>query len=625
MARSLRIVKRKITLPCLSRWRSKSVVYRSRFWGVLLCACFSLTARELVPIPAQSYDTVDERTGIKVHLHIDSFLISPTEVTQKDFESVMGFNPSQYRGANLPVQNVTWWNAIRYCNARSIREHLDPVYDLSSGRCKHDQNGYRLPTEAEWMVAAGSTGGNATGPLEQIATLGSSDTKDVSALMQLVAKGPSPVAAHQPNRWGLYDMLGNVWEWCQDFFDPVVSYPDANNPDGPAWGIARVIRGGSFISSTSTWSRGYRSSMSPSLCSRFTGFRICRTIAPVCESGCERRDPNWFRAYDQAPAGLKSSIGTLSSLVSTGKGSVIDKQQWTDRAAELKKKWTSLLGTCPASLPSPSLRVIRTFDESGYIGTLAALQVERDSWEDVFIMKPHRPVGRPLPVVIVPFYDVDSSAGKDMGGRRFTPPDVRSFGLLAVQRGYIAVAVRWFGEGQGESYPEAVANLALRYSGCTGLGKWVSDAHTLVNYVAALPEADAHRIAIIGHSLGGKMALYAAAFDPRISVTVASEPGIGFSHSNYDDYWYWGKRLATMAPGTDQHELLALIAPRPFLLIGGDKFDGEDSWHFINAARQVYALYGVPDNIGFLDHHQGHSPTPEAAWRGMEWLRNFLE
>ena len=186
------------------------------------------------------------------------------------------------------------------------------------------------------------------------------------------------------------------------------------------------------------------------------------------------------------------------------------------------------------------------------------------------------------------------------------------------------MAIRWFGESYGESYSEAVANLTIRHPGCTGIGKWVSDANALVNYLISRPDVDRNRLAIIGHSLGGKMALYASAFDERIAVTVASEPGIGFSHSNYGDYWYFGKRLATAPPGADQHELLGLIAPRPFLLIGGDKFDGNDSWHYINAARQVYTLFGKPQNIGFLDHHQGHTPTPDAVWSAMEWLRSFL-
>lgn len=588
------------------------------FACLLLCACFPLAARDMVRIPTKFYDPVDQRTGIKVHIRIDSFLISPTEVTEQEFESVMGFNPSQYRGENLPVENISWWDAIRYCNLRSVREHLQPVYDLSTGRCDRSQNGYRLPTEAEWEAAADE---NAKADLKEIATLGSSDTKNISALMQLVTRGPSAVAAHQANRWGLYDMLGNVWEWCQNLFDSVVSFPDANNPHGPALGIAHVIRGGSFASSTSSWSKGYRSSLAPDTRSRFTGFRVCRTVTPVCTSGCEPKQPNWGSVYEQAPAGFETSIGNLKPLVA---GSTT-REQWTEHAAKLKQKWSGLLGTCPAAIASPAVKPMRTIHDAAYTGTLAALEVEPHVWEDIFVMRPNEPVAHPRPAVIVPFYDVDPSAGVDLGGRRFSPPSVRSFALLAVQRGYVAVAVRWFGEGEGESYSEAVANLALRDPGCTGLGKWISDAHTLVNYVAALPDVDPRRIAIIGHSLGGKMALYAAAFDPRIAVTVSSEPGIGFSHSNYDDYWYFGKGLAGTPSGTDQHELLGLIAPRPFLLIGGDKFDGADSWHYINAARPVYSLYGEPNAIGFLDHHQGHSPTPEAAFQAMEWLRHYLE
>ena len=193
-------------------------------------------------------------------------------MTEQDFESVTAFNPSQYRGANLPVQNVSWWDAIRYCNLRSLREHLHPAYDLSSGRCDYNQDGYRLPTEGEWNAAEQNP--SASPDATHMVTLGSVDTKDLRGLLQLVAKGPDTVASHPPNPFGLYDMLGNVWEWCQDFFDPVITYPQANNPDGPASGIARVIRGGSFASSTSSWSKGYRSSLQPEMRSRFTGFRV---------------------------------------------------------------------------------------------------------------------------------------------------------------------------------------------------------------------------------------------------------------------------------------------------------------------------------------------------------------
>jgi pimeloyl-ACP methyl ester carboxylesterase len=239
-------------------------------------------------------------------------------------------------------------------------------------------------------------------------------------------------------------------------------------------------------------------------------------------------------------------------------------------------------------------------------------------------MMPSDEFERPLPVVIVPFYDVDIPAGRNLSGRTFTSSGVDSFAYMAVQKGYIAVAIRWFGESYGEGYSEAVANLKLRNPHCSGLGKWVWDAHRLLDYLSEQPQVDARRIGIIGHSLGAKMAIYAAAFEPRITAVVANEGGTGLTFSNYEDYWYFGDSIQKVDKSTDQHELLALIAPRPFLLIGGDHYDTVESWHYINAARQVYELYGKPLNIGYFNHHRGHMPTPESVWRSMEWLAHFL-
>ncbi|MCC6264547.1 MAG: hypothetical protein IT169_13295 [Bryobacterales bacterium] len=74
----------------------------------------------------------------------------------------------------------------------------------------------------------------------------------------------------------------------------------------------------------------------------------------------------------------------------------------------------------------------------------------------------------------------------------------------------------------------------------------------------------------------------------------------------------------------DQHELLGLIAPRPFLLIGGDSADNDKSWHYINAAKRVYQMLGRPRQLGYYNHRQGHSPTPEAYELSLEWLEHFL-
>jgi len=105
---------------------------------------------------------------------------------------------------------------------------------------------------------------------------------------------------------------------------------------------------------------------------------------------------------------------------------------------------------------------------------------------------------------------------------------------------------------------------------------------------------------------------------------VSSEPGIGLSFSNYDDYWYLGQAIQRLPPGSDHHELLGLIAPRPFLLIAGESADSDKSWAYINAARPVYALFGAPQNIGLFNHRSGHTPTPEAVEKAMAWLVHFL-
>jgi len=556
----------------------------------------------LVHIPASARTVNDGLTGVPVTVTIPAFRIGATEVTQADFEAVTGFNPSHHRGADLPVENVTWWDAIRYANMRSAREGLAPAYDLATGSLNPTSNGYRLPTDAEWQAAAGEPVKGAQ------ANLGSANTKDTAELLrELQRNGTRPVRSYPPNLHGLYDMTGNVWEWCHDFFDPANAVHRMSGPRGPAAGVNRIIRGGSFLSTVSSWGRGYRSSMPPDHKSRFTGFRIARGAAEPARLN----NAAWYAPYNQPPAAFASGTGSLTSLV-------------PDRRSALREKWTRILGSPNVTAPRPNARLLASHRETTYTGRLMLLQVEPDYWEKIHVMTPHGPHAQPLPVVIVPYYDVDTPAGTNLGGRNFMPPGVRSFALLAVQYGFMAVGIRWFGESYGEGYTEAVANLKLRHPGATGLGKWVWDARRLLDWIETMPEADATRIGMIGHSLGGKMTLYAAAMDPRITAAVSSEPGIGLAFSNYDDYWYLGERVRTLEPGTDHHELLALIAPRPFLLIGGDSSDNDRSWLYINAARPLYAAAGRPEQIGYVNHRKGHTPTPESVKLAMEWLHRFL-
>jgi len=569
-------------------------------------------AQDLVRVPAATYEVSDQITTLKVQVSVSEFLLGAAEVTQKEYEAITSSNPSVYKGADRPVENVSWWDAIRYCNLRSAKEGLTACYDLTSGERDSACTGYRLPTEAEWIVAAGPL------PRERelldVANLGVSSTKSLDVFEPAIKNGTTHVRSLKASESGFFDLRGNVWEWTGDYFDPVASPDAVRDPSGPPSGLARVIRGGSFASTTSRWSRDFRSSMTPDWHSRFTGFRVARSSReqkPLKPSNAE-----FFRRYNEAPPGFESSIGPLTALAPL----------WQQDSAKVRAKWNNVLQEPKLPSGKPAARVLRDISQRNFAGQLIELELEPGVWEKVYVLRPRKGAQRPLPIMIVPFYDVDTPAAADLGGRSYAQGGgVNAYAYTAAQHGYLAIAVRWFGESYGESYSEAVANLAMRHPGSTGLGKWVADVRRVVDFIETLPDADATRIGIIGHSLGGKMALYAAAFEPRIRAAVSSELGVGLRMSNYDDYWYLGDKLASLPAGTDQHELIALIAPRPFLLIGGDEYDKQDSWHYINAARAVYELSGNGTNIGYFNHHKGHTPTPEAVSIAFDWLDHFLK
>ena len=604
--------------------------------GLALVAAAQAPPQELVRFPAEAVTlprpgSVPGTNGriLDQEIILNGFALAPTEVTQESFERIMGRNPSRHTGAKLPVTNVSWREALEYCNRRSELERLTPCYDLDTYQCDFRQTGYRLPTEAEWLHAAQSS--TIPGDHPEQANLGSKNTKSIRQLRaDMKERSVRPVAAYAANARGIHDLLGNVWEWTYDYFNTETGLLTTTEfPTGPSQGLERVILGGSYRSGF--WGRGnenvaardFRRGFPETSRSPYTGFRVCRTIPNTnYVSLATGKVDDWLAQFGQTPEGYREALGGLAPLAAGG-GSAA---QWQVRARELRDKWGRILGQ-PANMtpPKPQARLLRTVDEDFYRGQILELRTEPDSWTKVYLMIPNKPVRRPMPVVIVPYYDIDTPAGRNLGGHLFSTSRVRHFGQQMAQRGFAVLSIRWWGESYGEDYAEAVTNLYERHPDWSGLGKWVWDSQRALDYLETVDGIDMKQVGMIGHSLGGKMTLYAAALDRRVAVAVSSEPGIGLRFSNYDDYWYLSEEAVTKPrEAFDQHELLALIAPRPFLLIGGESADTDASWHYINAAKAVYEIHGEPKQIGYYNHRQGHSPTPEAFELSLEWLEHFL-
>jgi formylglycine-generating enzyme len=204
-----------------------------------------------------------------------SFYMSKYEIQQSLYSSLMGTNPSNFKGMDLPVERINWYDAVTFCNRLSDRDGYTKCYTINGTNvtCDWNANGWRLPTEAEWEYAckAGTSSdfysGNIESDLASIAWYSgnSNDSTHIPGLKK-------------PNKWGLYDIIGNVFEWVWDWRGDY-SGGSVTGPTGPASGTVKIIRGGS-------WHNGMVNGMSrssfrgwmdtPSLWSSTNGIRVVR-------------------------------------------------------------------------------------------------------------------------------------------------------------------------------------------------------------------------------------------------------------------------------------------------------------------------------------------------------------
>jgi sulfatase modifying factor 1 len=243
---------------------------------------------EMVLIPGGWFEmgsSDGESDEAPVHrVWIDPFLMDRHEVTQEQYVRLVDVNPSTFPGPGRPVDSVNWADAVQYCNLRSRGEGLSPCYDEETWGCDFRAYGYRLPTEAEWEYAcrAGTrtkySFGSDPGKLPMHAWFKGNSSKETH-----------PVGQRRPNGWGLFDMHGNVAEWCNDVY--AKSYYEkspARNPLGPEEGDIKILRGGAWnysadsCRSSSRTGENYREI--DACITDSTGFRCVRRSSPAGDS-----------------------------------------------------------------------------------------------------------------------------------------------------------------------------------------------------------------------------------------------------------------------------------------------------------------------------------------------------
>ncbi|MFC2167511.1 formylglycine-generating enzyme family protein [Acidobacteriota bacterium] len=237
---------------------------------------------EMVVLPGGWFEMGDEANAdcdAPAHkVWVDSFYMDRYEVTQDLYFKLQISDSSRFEGENLPVEQKTWIDAVRFCNIRSYEEGLELCYDEDTLECNFEAGGYRLPTEAEWEYAcrAGTTSSYSYGD----------DPNELSryAWFNPNAGGKTQtIGSRRPNSWGLFDMHGNVAEWCSDYYsEDYYSISPERNPSGPVIGELRVIRGGAWNSTLAACRSGYRTGSASvddgCLISDAIGFRCVRNI-----------------------------------------------------------------------------------------------------------------------------------------------------------------------------------------------------------------------------------------------------------------------------------------------------------------------------------------------------------
>jgi dienelactone hydrolase len=303
------------------------------------------------------------------------------------------------------------------------------------------------------------------------------------------------------------------------------------------------------------------------------------------------------------------------------------KDEWAKQRAELRATWARILGPFPSERVPLKPQELSRETLEGYTRVLVRYQTDADSTNDAYVLIPDD--GQPTHPGMVVLHPTTPRTIDDPVGKSGREAVHNALHLL--KRGYVCVVPRnYLWTFPGKDYKRAAETVLAREPWKTGMAKMTWDAIRATDLLLELPglNVDPDRIGSIGHSLGGKEVLYHAAFDERIKAAVSCEGGVGVSFSNWDAPWYLGAQVKSPGfQGRDHHELIALIAPRALLVIGGESADGAKSWPYIEANLGVWKAFDATDRLGLLRHTDGHNfpPPGEDRERVYRWLDHWLK
>lgn len=322
--------------------------------------------------------------------------------------------------------------------------------------------------------------------------------------------------------------------------------------------------------------------------------------------------------------------GDLRSPLKFYDGSPVrNAYDWARRRQEIVQRWNDLLGPWPALIERPRIEIIATERREDFTQHRIRVEVAPSQMLAGYLLIPDG-VG-PFPAVVVPYYDPETSVG--------LKGELRDFALQLTRRGFVSLSI---GSPGGDARRPDIGSAQ-----CQPLSYLGYVAANCYNALAARPDVDARRIGIVGHSYGGKWALFGSCLYDKFACAAWSDPGIVFDEArgsvNYWEPWYLGfDKERTRKPGLiaadnprtgayaqlvdaglDLHELHALMAPRPFLVSGGSE-DFPARWTALHHAVAVNEFLGVKNRVA-MTNRPAHAPTPESNAQIYAFFERFLK